>query len=49
MVSGSFCLCKVPLDLEDDQLALYDEALAHALDDLYHQGWNSNSAVGRAS
>lgn len=39
----------MPLDLEDSQLALDGETLAHALNDLDHEGWNQNSVVGRAS
>lgn len=49
MINGKFCLCKMPLDLEDSQLALDCETLAHALNDLDHEGWNQNSVVGRAS
>ena len=49
MINGKFCLCKMPLDLEDTQLALEDKALTRALNDLDHEGWNPSSSVGRAS
>lgn len=49
MINGKFCLCKMPLDLEDTQLALEGEALTRALNDLDHEGWNPSSVVGRAS
>lgn len=49
MINGKFCLCRMPLDLEDSQLALDGEPLAYALNDLDHEGWNQNSVVGRAS
>ena len=39
----------MPLDLEDNQLALDGEGLAHALNNLDHEGWNPDSGVGRAS
>lgn len=49
MINGKFCLCRMPLDLEDSQLALGGEALARALDELDQEGWNPNSVVGRSS
>lgn len=49
MINGKFCSCRLPLDLEDSQLAMNDEALARALNDLDHEGWNPNSVVGQAS
>ncbi|CAD6589419.1 MAG: hypothetical protein ASARMPRED_004039 [Alectoria sarmentosa] len=49
MINGKYCLCKMPLDLEDNQLALEGEALARALNDLDPEGWNPNSAAGNAS
>lgn len=39
----------MPLDLEDNQLALEGEALARALNDLDPEGWNPNSVAGNAS
>ena len=49
MINGKFCLCKMPLDLEDHQMALDGEALIHALNGLDHEGWSANSGVGRTS
>lgn len=39
----------MPLDLEDGQSALEGEALARALSELNHEGWNQDPVVGRAS
>ena len=49
MINGKFSLCRMPLDLEESQLALEGDALDRALSDLDHEGWNQNSTVGRAS
>ena len=49
MINGKFCVCKMPLELEDSQLALEGEALARTLNDLDHEGWNPNQIVGRAT
>lgn len=49
MINGKFCSCKMPLDLEDGQLALGDESVSRALSGLDHEGWNLNSVVGRAT
>ncbi len=49
MINGKFCLCKMPLDLEDKQLALDGENRARALSELDEEGWNMSSAVGQAS
>lgn len=49
LINGKFCSCKMPLDLDDDKLVLEDDALARALAELDDEGWNSSSAVGRAS
>ena len=49
LINGKFCLCKMPLDLEDDQLVLEGEALAGALTNLDDEGWNPDSVVDRAS
>lgn len=49
MINGKFCSCKMPLDLEDSNVALEGEALARALNDVDREGWNPNSVVGRTS
>ena len=38
MINGKFCLCKMPLDLKDNWLALDGEGLAHAMNNLDHEG-----------
>ena len=48
MISGKFCSCKMPLDLEYHQIGLEGEALEQALGELDKNGWNTrNLAIGR--
>ena len=49
MINGKFCSCRLPLDLEHFQLGLQGEALASVLNDLDHEGWDSNTDMGAAA
>ena len=46
MMNGKFCSCRLPLELERSQLGLQGEALASVLNNLDHEGWNPNTAMG---
>ena len=49
MINGKFCSCRLPLDLENFQLGLQGSALDSVLNDLDHEGWNSNTKMGAAA
>ncbi len=49
MINGKYCSCKMPLDLEESQLALGGEELEQVLGQLDADGWNASGPVVRSS
>ena len=49
LINGKFCSRKMPLDLDNSQLALAGEDLQSALDTLDENGWNPNSTISSSS